>query len=396
MTRITSCSRTSRERQAGLIDTIYLVGRSPTSRHLIKEIPEDALIYTIAACWDLPPRIDKCVDIHPRWLLENERYAPPMWKWLQEPRDFPVYMQEAHADIPGSEPYPIDEIIEMVPVFRWDEMKRNKFLSSSFDYLLALAILDRPKRIVSIGYDMSSDTEYRYQREGAAFWLGVAAGMGIEVVLPDECPMLEVDMLYGYEGAQAIKWSRLEELSVLTKKLMTEAELSHQEQIDRMPVIERMEDAQEKEAEIQTIGQTRDEFFVYSGAWQAVGELMNRFAVGDIVFRQELEVQRVVSLNEVNRYLSLLNFWEGVVRDRQQRLQHNNNDEENRRLFTAELQEAYVKQAQTRDEYMTWKGGQQLLEQLIRECDIQHDEDWKPVATIQQMSINTMEGTNGS
>ncbi len=368
-----------------MIDTITLIGRSPSSRHYIEQIEKGEKVYTIAACYDLAPWIDACVEIHHDWMLRHERYNLDMLRWLQEARGFPIYMQRHYEDIPESVPYPREEVLDMVRIMRGD--KRNDYACSSFDWLMGLAILHQPKRIKVIGYDMSSETEYRYQRESATGWMYFAAGRGIEVWLPPECKMIQADMLYGFEGAQAIKYERLVELHEQAQDWMQEAEAHHKMLLERLPRTEKIEDAEQFRSAYEDVSDARDTFFINSGVVQAIVELRERFTLGDIITRQELETQRTFSNVKVTEKMSFLNFWEGVINDRRQRYEDNRNHNGNAEIFLHELQQAYGSQNTARDEFFTWKGGLLLLDRLISECDLVYNPDWRPVTDIRRVDV---------
>jgi hypothetical protein len=64
-------------------------------------------------------------------------------------------------------------------------------------FALAAAIYQGYKRIEIYGVELSSNTEYHYQQGNFKYWLGVAAGRGIEVDI--HSTMFDTP-LYGYEG----------------------------------------------------------------------------------------------------------------------------------------------------------------------------------------------------
>lgn len=127
-----------------------------------------------------------------------------------------VYMQEACADVPNSKAYPLQGVKEM---FGGDH-----FLSSSVSMALALAVyLGCYKRVEIYGVGMKTDTEYKFQREGVAYWLGIMRGVGIEVHFEGDtfaCPV------YGYDGEVAIPYERfserIERLQIEVDKLTDE------------------------------------------------------------------------------------------------------------------------------------------------------------------------------
>jgi hypothetical protein len=157
------------------------------------------------------PRLDCILEIHPIWLQarsQKPEYVKPRdhWDWLKANHTIPIYMLKAHPEVPMAISYPIQEAMRLVPPYR-----RKKVFTSSFPYLVALAILKGYNPIKAYGFEMGSDTEYAYQREGAAYWIGYCDAKGIELVLPENTHLLK-NKLYGYEGGQMIYRQDLERM----------------------------------------------------------------------------------------------------------------------------------------------------------------------------------------
>jgi len=134
--------------------------------------------------------------------------------------DFPIYMQEAHDDIPGSIKFPLEEIKERFLRGRlWRRIRDEEgnviglepfdYFTSSFAYMCSLALYEGFERIEVYGFEMATDTEYRYQKGSTEFWLGVAAEMGVEVILEEKCQLLKGGK-YAYEVSQMINRQELE------------------------------------------------------------------------------------------------------------------------------------------------------------------------------------------
>lgn len=85
-----------------------------------------------------------------------------------------------------------------VPVytrFKWDELDNGiifpiedvvkefntKFFLNSISYMIAFAIMQKPKEISCLGVDMRDNIEYIKEKGCVEFWLGVAHGRGIKV-----------------------------------------------------------------------------------------------------------------------------------------------------------------------------------------------------------------------
>ena len=227
--------------------TIALVGGASTTRGAVQYSQADE-IWT--ANWsykyDYVPRIDRLFEMHPVWLYAEtgkELWSKPNehWDWLQLEHPYPIYCLYKHPAIPAAVGYPIYEVIE--EIFGNLLIKRNwaeetdeqaRFFTSSFDYMFGLAILMREEWDISaieiFGVEMGADTEYRYQKYGANFFIQAAMARGIQVIVPHNSIIMK-SKLYGYEGAQMIFRTDLENYLLKYNNLREEytAALNHLE-----------------------------------------------------------------------------------------------------------------------------------------------------------------------
>lgn len=133
-------------------------------------------------------------DLHPPELWRNAKkkfWDQNYLKWLQQ-NHVPVYMQEAYEDIPSALRYPFESIITEFP---------RGYMANSVSYMVALALTEGVTHIALYGCNYSSDTEYGPQRGCMEYWLGVAEGRGVQVLLPPGCDLLaKPSLLYGYQS----------------------------------------------------------------------------------------------------------------------------------------------------------------------------------------------------
>ena len=128
------------------------------------------------------------------------RSAPRHWEWLQQSHDFPIYMQAIDLAVPASQAFPLAEIAnELLGDLIIGQIHLRGFFTSSIAYAFALAIYQEYDHILVYGVEMSSETEYFYQRECIAFWIALALGHGIRVDLYSAKAIFERP-LYGYDG----------------------------------------------------------------------------------------------------------------------------------------------------------------------------------------------------
>jgi hypothetical protein len=186
-------------------DRVAMVGFAPTSRHMapFNDPTFDLWGMNEAATLELKNGEERWwkggetawFQIHPKWdfMRRNNRNDYNHWRWLQG-RDgsIPIFMQHKFKDVPGSVRYPLEELLDLT----------GQYLTSSFSYMMGLAILMGYKEIALFGFEMSHDSEYIYQKAGAEYLLGFAKGMGINVMLPPNCSLLRGN-LYAYEDLRA-------------------------------------------------------------------------------------------------------------------------------------------------------------------------------------------------
>lgn len=104
--------------------------------------------------------------------------------------DVPVYMQQAHADIPMSRAYPLAAVSACT----------GDYFGSSVAYMLALAIYEGADEIGLWGVDLSDD--YDHQRPNLEYLIGFARGRWREVSVPDGSRLLSRRKTDDYRGVE--------------------------------------------------------------------------------------------------------------------------------------------------------------------------------------------------
>lgn len=171
---------------------IAIVGTAPSSRSLA---PFNDPSWKIWGCsagnQGMLPRVDAWFEIHSNLLWpEHESFGRPYIDWLNQ-QTFPIYMQD-NSLVSRATPYPKDEIIA--------EFGRY-FFTSSFAWMVALAIKQGAKEIGLWGVDMASRDEYILQRAGGHFFIQEAVRRGIVVHIPKESDLAQPPALYGFDDS---------------------------------------------------------------------------------------------------------------------------------------------------------------------------------------------------
>lgn len=135
--------------------------------------------------WDAEyGRMDRWFEMHDRTLLEQPEARRPDDYWERLTFLRPVYMQQHYGDIPGSTPYPLEELQQTVfrGFPRWDQ---EDWYNSSPAYMLALAIYLGAEEIGLWGIDVLDDSEFNLESNCLDFLIGYALALGIKITFPE-------------------------------------------------------------------------------------------------------------------------------------------------------------------------------------------------------------------
>ena len=188
--------------------TVNIIGFAPSWRDAPFEQP-DAHLWGMNALHKLAPDKEwnawfQLHDIDKHHADDKEEHMG----WLAA-QHFPVFMWEEHIELyplPNAVPYPREMIIA----------KYGRYFTNTVSWMIALAIETNFQKIGVYGVDMAQDSEYAQQRPSCEYFLGWAAGAGIEIDIPDSSDLLKSPWLYGYEdgGLMTNKYkARLKDLT---------------------------------------------------------------------------------------------------------------------------------------------------------------------------------------
>ena len=173
---------------------VALVGTCPSSRMLTPYSNGDWEIWACSPgnAYGLLPRVTRWFEIHGDlgWAESGKWGASKYVDWLNE-QEFLVYAQSREY-IKHATPYPLDEMIAKHSLY---------FFTSTFAYMMALAIAEGATEIGLYGIDMSGDIEYQEQRPAMQHFIVMCMAMGIKIGAPDESDIMRPPPLYGYVDA---------------------------------------------------------------------------------------------------------------------------------------------------------------------------------------------------
>jgi hypothetical protein len=200
---------------------IALVGFGE-SMELYKTLPEDVPIWTVNASeisvYNLR-RIDAVFDVHK---IQELILDKPRMERLAQEQTYPIYMQSELPFFPSVVKYPREAMQNDLFKNVYIGEANVNYVDSSFPYMLALAYMEGFNPIHVFGFEFRPDTEYRYQRVGAALMIGLVAGRGVDVILPANSALLPPTS-YGYTEYQTVGRQSLEvELARFSNRMQIE------------------------------------------------------------------------------------------------------------------------------------------------------------------------------
>jgi len=189
-------------------EELIILGNGPSR----VECPYHCETWGVNGGYSFAKRLDKLfmTDSLAGEVLEEEYNVEKLIEFsgtLVLPRPFPVF---DGLNIPY-EIYPIDEVLAKFP---------TRFFSNTIAYMLAYALLktksiqghdDLMPRVIEgynkvyfYGIDMMTNTSYIQEKGGVEFWMGIALGMGVEVINPITSATGKTwdGKMYGYYGLQ--------------------------------------------------------------------------------------------------------------------------------------------------------------------------------------------------
>lgn len=143
------------------------------------------------------PRMEVCFEVHS---LERiaEDCGPDHIEWLADPvtrtcQPTLYLLPEVAAELPHAKPLPIAALAEMMG---------REYFTSSFSYMLGVALLEPDVSEIAVyGVDLTDGEEYTHQRPCAEFLLGIAHGRGIKLTIPPQSALLRAAYRYGLDPA---------------------------------------------------------------------------------------------------------------------------------------------------------------------------------------------------
>ena len=174
------------------LENIFILGRGQTLGKCPEKQPEKSEFW---GCNNIyrARQLDRLFIKTDPYILQN-RSEKNLINEINE-HDFPVYTLGLYPEFKNNIRYPIEEVVK--------EFKTS-FILNTAAYMIALAIMQKPKKILLAGIDMAFGTNNEYMRNEKGcleFWLGMAKGRGIQFIIAEGSTLLKrraVSNYYGY------------------------------------------------------------------------------------------------------------------------------------------------------------------------------------------------------
>lgn len=182
---------------------ICILGYAEETRDKVFDLADDVEIWGInMAHMFLGDRkkAARWFQMHPRdWSTGG---AEPTGYWGRPVEHFeflkafegPVYMSYDDPDIPNRVVYSREKVIsDLGKDGKW----AREYLTSTFAYIMSLAVSEKVDKIYLYGINLTAVDEYLHQRNCMEYWIGQAEGRGIEVEIPAASALCKAP-LYGF------------------------------------------------------------------------------------------------------------------------------------------------------------------------------------------------------
>jgi hypothetical protein len=167
---------------------VVILGAASSSLRLIPWDEPDVEFWAGSSFFRYHPNFASLVtrwfEIHPN--IERLRAGWLGWAIKNQVK---CDLQEVHSELPDSQAYPIDEMIE----------KYGRYFTSTASYMMVSAIDEGATDVEIYGVDMKGDFEYVRQRPCFEYFVGLACGKGVNVYCSGDSPVLRSEWLYGWE-----------------------------------------------------------------------------------------------------------------------------------------------------------------------------------------------------
>ena len=182
---------------------VAIVARAPDTRYLAPFHEQGWDIWTCsplgAPSYTDIPRWNNWYEIHQ--LDEKEVECPGYLDFLKLYGDR-VWIREPHHRLPDAQIYPLEDVVSCCGE---NFVNGNRYYTNTVSLMIAHAIMLGVKELGVYGTNMAQHSEYGGQKPSCELFLGLAAGKGIKVTIPQECDLMKAQRIYGIESPTTLE-----------------------------------------------------------------------------------------------------------------------------------------------------------------------------------------------
>ncbi len=142
-----------------------------------------------AMCQKIGVEPTRYFDLHHLY----DRNIPKVTRYLNwlHTQQTPIFMQQRYPEVPAAVEYPKERVLA----------EFRSYIANHVGWMIALALTEGVSHLGFWGITYGHDTERATQRGSCEYWMGLAEGRGVQLVLPKRCNLLRMPpQLYGYES----------------------------------------------------------------------------------------------------------------------------------------------------------------------------------------------------
>ncbi len=182
------------------LDAIYILGRGQSLGRCPEQKPANVEYWGCNNVYRAR-KLDRLFIMRNPYIVQCER-EPKLIEELNE-HEFPVYTLGEYPEIKNNLSYPIEDVVKEYS----QTGEGGTYLLNNAAFMMALAIMQKPKAIYLFGVDMAYGTnnEYMYNEKACCeAWLGMAHGRGIKFMIAEGSTLLKRKSVDNYYGLKYI------------------------------------------------------------------------------------------------------------------------------------------------------------------------------------------------
>ncbi len=178
------------------LGAIFILGRGQSLGYTPKKFPPNVELWGCNNIYKAR-EVDRIFIMHDIYMTQFNRTSKIIEEANQ--KGFPVYTLGKYKELENNIQYPMQEVIKYFGI---------AYFLNNISYMLALAIMQKPKNLFLFGVDMDFGTSTEYMQNEKScleYWLGQATGRKIPWKLSPNCTLMRRKGRGNYYGMKTVK-----------------------------------------------------------------------------------------------------------------------------------------------------------------------------------------------